>query len=305
MHVANVVVPIFLVIALGYAFRAWGVVKPSWVRALNSFVYYVALPAIIVTSISRVDWGDGEALSLVAANMLLIAAFAAALLLALGALPVSGKDKASAFMVVVAGNTVYMGFPIVERAVGPGAYSVAIAAASAHLVLGLALSTVAAKYFSGDRKGLRSYASDFLLNPPMLALAAGVALSFTGFGPASDALGSTLRMLEATASPLALFALGSFMHGKFSHARRVPAAFAALARVAAFPAFFLYAGPAIGVAEGEALLSSVLIASMPTAVTAFVIAERHKLDTALIANAILIGTALSAVSIPVFLWLAS
>lgn len=305
MHVVSVISPIFLIIALGYALRGARVVRGSMATALNSFVYFVALPAIIVASFWRVDWRDAETLSLVGANMALLLVFAGILFVVLTLLYVQPRTKAAFFMAAIAGNTVYMGFPLAERAVGAGKFASVTAAAAAHLVLAVALSVLVAKFYSGRRHGALSYLRDFFVNPPMLSLIAGVALSLLGAsGGWFDVVRKAVEMLEQTASPLALFALGVFVHGKFSSSHRFAAALAASVKLAALPAFvYVLAGNA-GIADSAGMQASVLLAAMPTAVTTFVIAEKHKLDTALIANAILIGTALSVGTLSAVLALA-
>jgi predicted permease len=107
-------------------------------------------------------------------------------------------------------------------------------------------------------------------------------------------------MLAATASPVALFALGSFLHGKFKKQDASLAVWTTAAKLLVFPlAVFLLAKIFNLSAENQSI--SALISTMPVAVTCFVIAEKYKLNQQLVANAIVLSTAVSIATIPLFL----
>ena len=51
-----IVAPIFALILLGWVARRFGLVKESAVDVLTGFVYYIALPALIVQSLLSIQW---------------------------------------------------------------------------------------------------------------------------------------------------------------------------------------------------------------------------------------------------------
>jgi predicted permease len=301
MEIFKIVLPIFLIISAGFILRWKGVVKAEWVHVLNRFVYYVALPALVLVSFWEINWLDKAMLSLAGWNVLAVLLLAAVLGAVLSLSGLRAKLKAAFFLTVVVGNTVYMGFPLLGAALGRENFGSVVAAATAHLVLGLVLAALAAEFWVVKAKSLRVYVLDFVKNPLVVSLVLGGLLSLTGFrgGPA-DMIQKPLAMLGATASPVALFALGGFLHGRFYQAHLRLSLLSALLKLAVFPLAMLLLCLWLGLGR-QGAAASALIATMPTAVTAFVIAEKYKLDEEFVANSILLSTVLSLLSI--VLWL--
>jgi predicted permease len=301
MQIFYIVFPIFLIIALGYLLRKWKIVSDEWVSVLNNFVYYVALPAIILTSFWGIDWKTGGTLKVLFFNILALILFSALVLFGLSFTKFSRKTKAAVFLSVMVGNTVYMGFPIVSQAF-PNNFNLLVAAASVHLVLSLVFAVLAGEYFVQREKKPMVYINNFLKNPLIIGLFIGLVFSLFGFkGVLADVIKKPLLMLAATASPIALFALGSFFHGK-SIARKFKTTFTiSILKILVYPLFILALAGAIKFDILGAKVSA-LVAAMPTAVTAFVVAEKYKLEEETVANAILISTAISIATISMFLF---
>lgn len=299
-NIASIVLPLFAVIAAGFLLRKYRIVKPNWIHVLNAFVYYVSLPAIIVTSFWNLRW-TGESLQLLLLNIGALVAFTFLLLLVFRFTKLSKKMQAAVYLTSIVGNTVYMGFPILGKTFGSEYSTPALSVATAHLVLGIVFSVLVVEYLVLKTRKSSAYLKDFIKNPLMISLGTGLLLSFL------PALASFLRplhapvsMLGATASPVALFALGAFMHGRFlkSHARL--SLVTAGIKLLAFPAFvwLFVSGFTVHSAGGNI---SLLIAGMPAAVTTFVIAEQFELDEEFVANSIVVSTVFSIVTISLLL----
>ncbi|MCL5774886.1 MAG: AEC family transporter, partial [Patescibacteria group bacterium] len=212
-----------------------------------------------------------------------------------------GNLKAAAFMVGIVGNTVYIGFPLLADAFGKTLLPYSIAAATVHLVLGLILSILAVEFWVIKSKRASAYIVDFFKNPFFTSLAVGVFLSMINFkGPVAEMIQKPIFMLGSTASPLALFALGGFLHGKFALHHLSRSVALTLVKLVAFPALVWFFVRLLGLGADFTAIS-VIVASMPSAVTAFVIAEKYHLDNELVANTILLSTAVSVLTISLFL----
>jgi predicted permease len=286
--------PIFLLIAFGYALRAFGVLNQSGIHALNNFVYWVALPAIILVSFWGINLFDAETRAVFLVNTAGLLAFALALFIALRLLPLNKKTKAGIFVSALVGNTVFMGFPIAERVFeGGGAYDLFLAAATPHLVIGIAISIAVIEWYMLGSKSPLRYVKNFFLNPLILALAGGIALgAFNVSGGLIDPLKQSITMLAATASPIALVALGAFLRGAFKFRLAIPSFLAAGVKLLALP-LFIYGAGLVFALDAEAVTASVLAAAMPTAVTSFVIAEKYHAASELVATTLFMSTILS------------
>jgi len=301
-EVLFVVLPIFGLVYAGYFFRKIKICTDEWVHILNQFVYYVSLPAIISVSFWQINVREPMFWSIVGTNTAAVVAYAVILFGFIQVLPWKrGSLKAAAFMVGIVGNTVYIGFPLLADAFGKNLLPYSIAAATVHLVLGLVLSILAVEFWVIKSKRASAYILDFFKNPFFSSLAVGVVLSLLNFkGPVADMIQKPIFMLGTTASPLALFALGGFLHGKFAPHHLSRSVLLTVVKLAVFPLLTWLFVSLMGLGADFTAIS-VVVASMPSAVTAFVIAEKYHLDNELVANTILLSTAVSIVTISLFL----
>lgn len=300
--VLGIVLPIFALVYIGYYFRRQGLCTDEWVNVLNKFVYYVSLPAVIIVSFWDIQWRSSEIWMAVGWNTVAYLAFAILVFLSLNSLKhLSGSAKSAMFMVSLVGNTVYIGFPILIHALGSSKAPYVIAAGTAHLVLGLVLSILAVDFWVVKSRKLSLYADDLIKNPFMLSIGAGIILSLLGLkGPLFNVIHTPLAMLGSTATPIALFALGGFLHGKFLRKHVSRSLVWTGIKILAFPGFLWLFMNLLPVDQRIAQVS-VLTGTMPVAVTCFVIAKKFRLDEAFVTNVILLSTAISAVTISVFL----
>ena len=77
MELANIVLPVFLVIALGYALRRLGLIPEQVNSGLTKLVFYVAAPALLFrgTSQTHLDWSVSAPMLLVVGCVAVIVSF--------------------------------------------------------------------------------------------------------------------------------------------------------------------------------------------------------------------------------------
>ncbi len=304
MQVILISLPVFLIIIAGWFFRKFRVVDEVWIHVLNLFAYYVSLPALIVVSFWYIDFLEKGALSMLLESVGTILAVIVLFFVVISLLPVSKKTKASLFLVSVTGNTVYMGFPIMASAFGPEILALGTLAAAVYLIMPILAAIFVVRWWASKDHSLGKQFKDFIKNPLVIAALIGIAISFVpkgwvGFG----VLQQGLAMIGATASPVALFALGGFLYKKFLKRNVGWVVGVSAVKVILFPFLIIGAG-AVGIGLfWEPVL--VVIAAMPAAVTTFIIAQRFDLDQTLVCNALLVSTVLSFVTIPLFMTLLS
>jgi len=278
-----------------------GIIERSWIHVLNAFVYYISLPALLLISFWNIDWTAEGLLPTLGFNFLAVLAFAVLLFLILSVTKLAPRLKASVFLTVMVGNTVYIGFPIMQDAFGAVHFGQVAAIATAHILIGLVLAIMVIEYWAVRSKKAGVYVVDFLKNPLIHGVAIGTVLSLIGFnGYLADIIKKPLSMLGATASPVALFALGAFMYGKFIQSHFKLTSIIVGLKLIALPLFVLFIANWFSLSS-VSLGISALSAGVPVAVTVFVIAEQYKLDLAFVGNAILLSTAASIVTLSMFL----
>jgi malonate transporter len=298
------ILPIFLIIAAGYVLRSFNVVKSNWISVLNRFVYYIALPAIIISSITGTHWSEHGVAPLLAWNLLGLLAFTAIVIGILKLAKLSSKRQAEIFLFAIVGNTVYLGLPVARAAVaGAMSESTLVAVGVTQLVAALVISLLAIEYVFLGTRDLVFVGKHLARNPLIIAIAIGFVLAIIGYPHwISLWLDKPLSMLGATASPVALFAMGAFIHGKWLKRDQNLLVGASALKFILLPWIMWLALSR----SGQPVIAqhvSVLLAGMPVAVTAFALAEAYKLDEVWVAASMLLTTVLSVATIPIWLTL--
>lgn len=300
MEILQIVLPIFGIIGAGYGLRRYKLVTDQWAHILNAFVYYISLPALITISFRQISWNNSGLWPLLGFNTAALLGFSLLLVLVLQTLSLERKTKAALYMTALVGNTIYMGFPLVGAAVGHNNFSAVVAAGTAHLALGIAFAILAVEFYVLRSRNFNTYLLDFIKHPLILSMAIGIVLSFIKIPVLDNVVNKTLNMLGATASPVALFALGGFLHGKFIRRHFGLSVLSVMLKLILFPILLAAAAYAFNFPKTQVTISA-LMAGMPVAVTAFVVAEKYDLDKTFVANCIIMSTVASLISISILL----
>jgi predicted permease len=135
----------------------------------------------------------------------------------------------------------------------------------------------------------------------VVAVFAALAVSLLGW-QVPGALRRTLEMLGAAAPPAALFALGASLTGFNIGAAWRQTGVTLVLKLAALPAAVWLCCRAGGLSPLEVAVATVT-AALPTGANAFLMASRYRISAAESGAAVLVGTALSVLSLPLVLLL--
>lgn len=302
MTVLNIVLPIFLVVGLGYALRRLRFVTAEGNAVLTRLVFYVAAPVLLVRGAAGTSLRsslDPRILGVFIAVSVLVAAATYAL---------AFRSRASRRGVFAQGshrsNMVFVGLPLVMNAFGEEAVGQVSVLVGAMVVVYNVLSIVVLTlpHHSGGpgrRVDLAGMLKRIAVNPLALGSAAGIVLSAIGVAiPAT--LGGAMDLVGGTALPLALISVGAGLDLDRLRREFAGAATTCVLKLGLYPALVYVGLRALGL-EGVALQAPVLLAATPTAVVSYVMAQEMQGDEQL-AGAMVIGTTL--LSLPTsILWL--
>ncbi|MDR3521140.1 MAG: AEC family transporter [Acidocella sp.] len=217
LNILFITLPVFGVIAIGYAATRFKVMSPADIRTLGLFVLKFALPALVFTLLSQRHFAEiwnpaylavyGAASLSVFTLMLLTATLLQGRTLTQGAIQAMGSSVS---------NSGYVGYPIAVMVAGPAA-SVALALCMIienALMIPLALTLAESGNNGGEpRPRLFFYLIARLAkNPLILAIVAGAAVSFLGIKLPVPVV-KPLQMLAMASSATALFAVGGTLAG--------------------------------------------------------------------------------------------
>jgi len=300
-QVLSAVVPVFALIALGYAAGRTGYIGEATSQGLADFTFKMAIPAMLFHAMATAELPDVSPLAVWGCYFAVVfACWSLATLLARYGLQRPLSDSAPIAMSAGFGNVVMLGIPLAisafgEAATGPIALVISVhspvlwALASIHLAL---TNTDAAKAKGGVAKALWT---DLSRNTLILAILAGTVWRLTGIGlhpVASD----TIYFLGRAAIPCALVALGLSLikfkiKGQTSTLTMILALKLVLMPVVAWwLATALFALPAVSAGV------VIIFAAMPTGANAFLFAMQAGRAMNSASAAVALGTGLSLIT---------
>jgi malonate transporter and related proteins len=272
------------------------------IATLNRFCLYLAFPALIFAGVYEADLAVAASPGFVAASVL-----PSLVLLGLVALLSRGVEpdvRAALGIGSMLGNIAYLGIPISAALVGPQAVGLASVSAALHIVLTIPLgSWVLLRWgrpehgaetkggFASASKPLTAILRQPLVWSPILAVFAQLLLPLRVVAPVLP----PAEWIGAAASPVALVMIGLYLHTNRRELVRLRWADAALigAKLVVLPTLAFAAawlGLRQGWLTGDAARVVVVQAAMPTAITAFALAEEYRVGRAPLVRAIVGGT---------------
>ncbi|HEY6715697.1 MAG TPA: AEC family transporter [Reyranella sp.] len=314
--ILNVAFPIFGVILAGYLAGRWRILGGEATTALNAFVSYFALPVLFFGTLARTPVAAVlDPALMVGFGAAVVATFAVGM--ASTRLVSRGTRKyglaAMSLQGIAAswGNVGYMGVPLCLAAFGeaglPPAMLTVIVTAVVTMVFGVMLIEleVAAgpDLLQGPLKTFLRAAFNVARNPLPMSIALGIVASGVGL-PLPTPIEKWLDLMGAAAAPCALFAIGLFLSDKSIKSGLAEAGLATLIKLLLQPLLAALILPLfidLGSVAGRVAL---LMAALPTAANAFVLAKQF--DTSVEQNtaSVLLSTAFSVVTVSALLvWL--
>ena len=304
LAVLTIALPVFGLILAGFVTARLGGLRPAATEALNMFVVYLALPAVLFHAMAHINPAD-------LAHPGLLAAFGGAIvvpfILSMGMSRWSGVPLGNSTIQALGAtfsNVGYMGIPLCRMAFGdaslvPGVIIMVITACPQFAV---AVSLLEAD--RPGRPGVRAIASRvsraLVRNPLLVAPVAGLAVALVGW-ELPVALDRFLLLLGAAATPCALVATGLMLSEtveRFQYllvGRLVILKLLVKPAVAWVIAFHLVEMPP---AWAE---TTVLMAALPTGAGAFILARLYGREAASTSGTILVSTILSFATLSVLL----
>lgn len=276
IDVLRVTTPIYLLIALGFVAVRQGWMAAPEMRVLGRFVAQFGVPALVFRAASRQTAGGHLdylfvylAGSLLAAgSVLLIARFVRGRPMSLAAIQALGA---------AASNSAFVGYPIVEQAIGATAgLALALTMVVENVVLMplmLALANSGRAGGGGPRTALVAAAKGLLRTPMIVAVFAGFALGATGF-VLPPVLDRTVAMVASAAPPVSLFVIGGTLVGLQLAGIRGDLALVAFGKLVWHPLCVLGLVLLVSLADPKLRLAAVLFAAMPMLSIYPVLAQR-------------------------------
>jgi malate permease and related proteins len=303
MALFELILPIFLVIFLGFFLKSAGVFDEAFVRVLNRLVYQVFLPVLVFWEISRAPFHTSFNPRLV---LITYGAMGIIWLFVMGAGRFSTARRSQVGVLAQGsfrGNLAYIGLALAYNLYGSPGLSKAgvltgfmIPFMNFFSILGLILSRPAGCV----RPGWGALVHSVFLNPLILASFIGLWFSY-GSWSLPAILANTFRLLSGISLPLALISLGGNLSFQGIKGGLTPAILGTALKLILLPAIGLLL-LRYGRFNGLDVSLTVILLACPTAVVTYIMATELGGDADLATSLILLSTLVSMISIPLWVW---
>ncbi|MDA5094972.1 AEC family transporter [Aliiroseovarius sp. KMU-50] len=301
----EVILPVFLVIGIGYL-ATWG--KIIGVEAVEGLMYFatnLAVPILLFLAISRLDLeANFDPKLLVSFYTGAVSGFFAGLL---GARFLFGRpwpDSVAIGFATLFSNSLLLGLPITERAFGADALAGNYAIISIHAptcyVIGVMAMEIARAQGRGLLAAFTGFVRSMLRNSLVIAITLGFAVNLGGI-PLPGVVTDAFSLIAKAAIPAALFGLGGVLYRYKPEGDVKTVLYICAVSLLLHPAITWGIGRALALDE-TAFRSAIITSAMAPGVNAYVFANLYGVAKRVAATAVLVATTLSILT--AWAWLA-
>ena len=294
---ADIVAPVFLIIALGFLLRKLKVINESFVTVTSKFVFNVCLPALIFTELYDIDFGavvdPGQIIFVYIGTLVMFFL----IWLISNHFIKEGRDLSVFVQGAYRSNFAIVGLAIISNLFGSGGLGKASLLLAFILplynILAVVILTVPMRK---ERKlNLKGTIKEIITNPLILAVV--IALPFSYFKiNMPGVFVSTGELLSDVALPLALIGIGGSMNlTNLKNASGLAFTSSAI-KIILIPLVLVFGAYEVGFRNTDLGILFILF-SCPTAVVSFIMAEAMGCNSRLAGNIVVISTIGSIVTI--------
>ena len=296
---ANAVLPMCLVMALGYGTRRLGWLRREEISTINKIAFRIFLPCLLYYNIYCSDLSgsfDPLLMTYAVGGVLLTFGLALGYTLLTEKLP---ERRGVLIQGMFRSNYVIMGIPVATALLGAdqlGTVSILIA-----IIVPLfnMLAVVVLEVFRGQKPKPLHILGQIAKNPLVIGSVLGILTLVAGIR-LPHILEQTIQSGSAIASPLQLFLLGAFFQFSGLKTYRRELVTVSIAKLIVSPGLFLGLGALLGF-RGVAFVSLIGIFASPTAVNSFTMAQQMGGDAELAGDIVVTTSAASILTM--FLWI--
>lgn len=260
---------------------------------LEKLVYYVLFPALLFTSIVRTRFALAEVAPFLATGLAALTIAAALGFLARLVLRPDPRQFASGVQCAFRFNS-YVALALAARLGGDAGVALMAVMVGFSVPLANALAVWPLARHAGS-----GVVREMLRNPLIVSTLAGIVANVAGL-QLPEPVSATLTRLGQAALALGLMSVGAGLRFGTIHGAGTFAGWITVVKLAAMPAAALFIGSRLGL-PALSLQMVMLFAAMPTASSAYILANRMGGDGALVAWMISVSTVASLFTLPAWL----
>jgi hypothetical protein len=285
MNILQVVLPVFLIIAVG-AFL--GKIKKLNLDPFIFILVYITAPSLIISALQKTDIRITEFLPMIFYTLIIVLSLA---LISTLIIKLSKTKQKGIQLPMIFGNTGYLGYPIALLAFGTVGLSYAVIYSSIETIIMMSLGI----YLANKKNNFK----EMFKVPLIYAVIIALFLNTINY-KLPIALLTPIDMIGQITIPLALIILGY----RLTEIRLRSLNKALLAALFKMGIGLIIAIALVAIFSLTGIPKNILIlqAAMPSAVFTMILAHKYKRDSDLVASIVLLSTLFSLITIPLILW---
>ena len=295
----NIILPLFLCIALGYFLRRIKLLSDETVQALNKLTFKVFLPVYLFNTVYSTNLSQAWNGKLVLFSVLGVVGLFLLLLLVIPLLEKDPKKRGVMIQGIFRSNFALFGLPLAislcgEEKSGPTALLVALIVPVYNVLAVLAL-----EIYRGGKPNILKILKGIVTNPLIIASLIGVILNVLPFS-LPESIVKACSDIGKVATPLSLVALGgSFVISEVRKNLR-PLLIVLLGKLIISPLLLVAIAVLLGFRD-ETLVPVMIMFGAPIAVSSYPMAQQMDGDGELAGQLVVLSSALCILTI--FLWI--
>ena len=302
MNTLTTIIPIFILIVIGWIAQRKGFMPSEFLGPANRLVYQLAIPALIFRAISGKDFHTQFSLvavldTLAAILIVFVLSWAVGLLLR-----TEGSGRGTFMQTSIHGNLGYIGLAVVYYYLGQEGFARAGIIAGFMMILQNLFGIIALQINFSHISMIGNFKKiilSILGNPIIISAILGIIFSVSGT-PLPLILDRSIEILSNLALPMALLIIGATLSFEKIRPRMISIFISAILKLLALPAVG-YALYLVSDLSPNVYLPGLILLASPTATVSFVMAKEMKGDPDFAVAAISASTLLSAVTFTAWL----
>ncbi|MCI9115494.1 MAG: AEC family transporter [Acutalibacter sp.] len=296
----EIVLPLFLLLAVGYCIKLTGIMNETSVRQTNNMIFKVFLPLLVFFNIYKTDLTSSFDMSLLLFAVVgVLLQFIISLCLVI-LLEHDNARRGVMLQGMFRSNFVLFGIPISTALFGDSAAGLASILIAVVIPLYNMLAVISLESFNGKKPSLWKILVGILTNPLIIASAAGI-LFVVFHIPLPTVLYKTVSDLSIIATPLAFVILGaSFSFGETGRCVR-DLCITLGAKLVAYPLLFIALAILMGFRDAHLAVLLTVFGS-PIAVSSFTMAQQMGGDDKLAGQLVVFSSLLSVFTMFLFIF---
>jgi predicted permease len=295
----NAVIPLFILLVIGYFVRRTGLLKDEEVHRFNHMVFLVFFPPLMFQNLYGNNDGflpDGKLLLFAVPFILCVILLSIPLVKKIEKNP---RSQGAMIQAVYRSNFILMGLPVAINIFGKGNVSQTALLIAVIVPMYNVVSVIILESFRGSKPDIGQILKKVATNPIILGAVAGILAILLGI-TLPKPIATTVEWMADVTTPMALILLGASFDITTVKGQKRNLVFCILMRLLVVPAAGLSLAALLGF-RGVEFVALIAMLATPMAVSSYTMADSMDSDGELAGNCVIFSTPLSCITL--FFWL--